>query len=1106
MKTSNTKLYNRFFYSICSAIIIAVFALSCSEEKPTEELFAPMLSNNGATNIARTSATLKGNISGNTNAIKEYGFKCSTSEAFPSDQTIITTIEGTSFTNITAQVEGLEPNTHYYYCVFASTGASDLQANAGEFTTLATVSPTFGEMRIDSIGENVIKVSCNVEEIGDNVLMEYGISYRTEASETFIPIAAKEFNNAATMDYTVEITGLQAETRYIVRPYAKNSSTASGENGVLEGYGTTQTITTESLLSPQVITDQMGTPGISSITISGIVTEATGSNGKIDEVGFCWSTTTNEPTIMEDHIIVEGHTELNKQFSVTLTDLLAKTQYYVRAYAKNTVDGKSRYGYGEVKTFTTANLQTPQLNINESTTTATSISITATISNYDAGALVEKGFIWSTSDAQVTLDNAGSNIVKVTDGENVFTSSIKGLNMNTRYYLRAYAIYEASGIQQIGYSSYSTITTNNFNDVTFDYILIKDETPTSVNIEAAIIDVGNGELIEKGFVWAPDGVEPSLENKESTKIVIDGETYATVITGLTPGSRYYAKAYAITQIEGQTKTSYSTTTSFYTQEFIGAIIDYISLTNVSYNSADVSAMVSSIGNGELVEKGFVWSADGIDPSLDNKESHKVVVEGDTFSATLTDLAPANAYYVKAYVITQIEGQTKTSYSGASYFTTEDFIGASIDNINVTNISYNSADVSAMISSIGNGELVEKGFVWSIDGIDPSLDNKESYKVVVEGEEFSTTLAGLNIESGYYVKAYAITQIEGQTKTSYSGINHFWTEGFTGASINYIDVTNVSYKSADVSATISEMKYGELIEKGFVWTLSDKDPTLENATKIIVTNEQFSATMESLAPNTGYHVKAYTISQLEEHTIVNYSGRYGFNTSGLRFAEISFSDDWTNSTAFSMGFTGTILTEGDEPTTEMGVLWKKWDGNWTGVRPEDCEGKVTFTKQTDGSYAGAIPNLPGRELQYEYYSKIVLNGVEYFNYHGSSVRGTDQMNVESFNYSNTATSISLSCIAKDLEKLSQYKEVGFVYMKYKEGEDINWDKATKVACTPDGNNQIATTIENLNSGDTYALSVYITTELGTAYDDGIWTTTLLRTPSEDDNNSPDISEN
>ena len=793
MKTSNTKLYNRFFYSFCSAIIIAVFALSCSEEKPTEELFAPMLSNNGATNIARTSVTLKGNISGNTNAIKEYGFKCSTSEAFPSDQTIITTIEGTSFTNITAQVEGLEPNTHYYYCVFASTGASDLQANAGEFTTLATVSPTFGEMRIDSIGENVIKVSCNVEEIGDNVLMEYGISYRTEASETFIPIAAKEFNNAATMDYTVEITGLQAETRYIVRPYAKNSSTASGENGVLEGYGTTQTITTESLLSPQVTTDQMGTPGISSITISGIVTEATGSNGKIDEVGFCWSTTTNEPTIMEEHIIVEGHNELNKQFSTTLTDLLSKTQYYIRAYAKNTVDGKSRYGYGEVKTFTTADLQTPQLNINESATTATSVSITATISNYDAGALVEKGFIWSTSDAQVTLDNAGSNIVKVTNGENVFTSSIKGLNMNTRYYFRAYAIYEASGIQQIGYSSYSTITTNDFNSVSFDNLVIKDITCISANIEAAIIDVGNGKLIEKGFVW------------------------------------------------------------------------------------------------------------------------------------------------------------------------------------------------------------------STDVIDPSLDNNESHKIIIEGEQFSTTIEGLAPNTGYNVKAYAITQIEGQTKTSYSG-------------------------------------------------------------------------------------------------------RYSFGTSWLTFADIKFSDDWTNSTAFSMGFTGTILTEGDGPTAEMGVLWEKWDGIWDSLRPEDCEGMVAFTKQADGSYAGAIPNLPGKELHYEYYSKIVLNGVEYFNYYGSGVRGTDQMNVESFNYSNTATSISLSCIAKDLEKLSQYKEVGFVYMKYKEGEEINWDKATKVACTPDGNNQIATTIENLNSGDTYALSVYITTELGTAYDDGIWTTTLLRTPSEDDNNSPDISEN
>ena len=55
----------------------------------------------------------------------------------------------------------------------------------------------------------------------------------------------------------------------------------------------------------------------------------------------------------------------------------------------------------------------------------------------------------------------------------------------------------------------------------------------------------------------------------------------------------------------------------------------------------------------------------------------------------------------------------------------------------------------------------------------------------------------------------------------------------------------------------------------------------------------------------------------------------------------------DATAFSMNFTGTILTEGDEPTTEIGVLWEKWDGNWDSLRPEDCEGMVAFTKQADG---------------------------------------------------------------------------------------------------------------------------------------------------------------
>ena len=119
MKIDNIK--NNLWQFCRAAMVVAVLfiAANCTEEEPADTLYAPTLENQGATNLARTSVTLSGRITGNTHAITEYGFKCSTSEAFPSDQTTKVVVDSpVSNSTFSAEITNLNPNQHYYYCLY----------------------------------------------------------------------------------------------------------------------------------------------------------------------------------------------------------------------------------------------------------------------------------------------------------------------------------------------------------------------------------------------------------------------------------------------------------------------------------------------------------------------------------------------------------------------------------------------------------------------------------------------------------------------------------------------------------------------------------------------------------------------------------------------------------------------------------------------------------------------------------------------------------------------------------------------------------------------------------------------------------------------------
>jgi hypothetical protein len=161
-------------------------------------------------------------------------------------------------------------------------------------------------------------------------------------------------------------------------------------------------------------------------TAGGIITSDNGL--EVTARGVCWSLKPN-PTIKDS--LTKNAAEIG-EFRSIISNLIADTTYYVRAYATN-ANGTA---YGLQATFNTLTSVLPVL----TTAAITDITISSAISGgnitFNGGTKVTaRGVCWSTNQSPTTSDN------KTLDSEGIgaFTSSIIGLTPDTKYYIRSYA-------------------------------------------------------------------------------------------------------------------------------------------------------------------------------------------------------------------------------------------------------------------------------------------------------------------------------------------------------------------------------------------------------------------------------------------------------------------------------------------------------------------------------------------------------------------------------------------------------------------------------------------------------------------------------------------
>lgn len=375
-------------------------------------------------------------------------------------------------------------------------------------------------------------------------------------------------------------------------------------------------------------------PVLTTTSVSSVTTSTASSGGNVTDEGgagvtargVCWGTSQN-PTVSGSKTS-DGTGPGN--FTSAITGLTPATTYYVRAYATNSAGT----GYGNEVTFAT----NPVTGAVVTTTTVSSITSTTAVSGGNVtsdggGSITARGVCWATT------ANPDITKSKTTDGTGTgtFTSNLTGLTPGTVYHVRAYAT-NASGTTygaDVQFTTVAVVPTVTTTTVT-------NPTQTTATSGGNVTSNGGAAVTARGVCYGTSQ-NPTISGPKTSDGTGDG-AFVSNLTGLTPGTTYYVRAYA-TNSAG---TAYGNEVSFATVAIqlptvTTAAVNPASITN---NAATGGGNVTADGGGAITARGICWGTSS-GPVATGSHTTETGTTG-AFTSNMTGLSEATLYYVRAY--------------------------------------------------------------------------------------------------------------------------------------------------------------------------------------------------------------------------------------------------------------------------------------------------------------------------------------------------------------------------------------------------------------------------------------------------------------------------
>ncbi|HOE04634.1 MAG TPA: FISUMP domain-containing protein [Bacteroidales bacterium] len=384
-----------------------------------------------------------------------------------------------------------------------------------------------------------------------------------------------------------------------------------------------------------------------------------------------------------------------------------------------------------------------------------------TISDEGGYPVTKKGLVWSTSE-NPTLDNASISFI-VESGTGEFIGDISGLQGETTYYIRAFAI-NAVGV---GYGNQLIFVTpedtgiydgdgNEYTPVTIGtQVWLKENLKTTTYNDGSPVLLQEDQMEWDGTVY-PAYCWPYNDYDAY------GNTYGALY-------KWYVNNFGMTQGKSVCPVGYH----------IPSGNEWTTLINIAGGTYSAAPVLRSVDywmetfstddyGFTALPAGIRWTGSGF--------------EGMEEQGSWWTSQPNNGGYTYAVNMSSFTDEVNLSESdpmlGFSVRCIQNPAGATAPTVtitDVTGITYESAVCTGVVTSNGGYAVISKGVVWSTDP-NPTLSvNMGSYVLPSGIGSFTSPVDLLTENTTYYVRAFATNAIG----VGYSDVQSFTTDEFLG---------------------------------------------------------------------------------------------------------------------------------------------------------------------------------------------------------------------------------------------------------------------------------------------------------------------------------------
>ena len=699
---------------------------------------------------------------------------------------------GTFSSNLT----GLLGFTTYYVRAYAINSVGTAYGTQISFATLK-IPPTLITVAATGITGAAANSGASMAWNGGGYsnYQAYGVAYATTpGAATPTRVSTNSTNGAVNpavpiAPWVTNLTGLTANTTYYIRSFLDIYPTGTGP--WITVYGNELSFTTVGSTAPVVsATAAIGGLSATTATSGGTITSDGGS--AITAKGVCWSTSTN-PVLGVGNFTTDGTGAAS--FVSVITGLTGSTTYFVRAYATNAVgtsygpasvtfttwvaapyalfqdvgygwvayivaDGSgfivsydipSTNGYGCPGTAFTggAALGTGMANTNAILAACPDRPIAASVAaSYNGGGYVD-WYLPSNGDWAVIATNYFR--FAIIGYNNFYTSSpYSSTTYASTYFSTGSQVYPSGALRVPGANDYvnSLRAARSFLSVEATTAPVTGFTNTGAVSGGSILTNGGPAVTAKGVCWSTTS-KPTTANSKTTNGT-GTAAFISNITGLTPRTTYYVRAYATTSAG----TAYGNEESFVALAPTVPTVTSDPITNLTATTATSGGNVTADGNSPVTAYGVCWSTNAT-PTLANST---VTIDGagtGLFVSSVTGLVAGTTYHLRAYA---------TNGIGPAYGAVETFTPTNLAVIltdPMGSLVGAIAEGNYTVVSEGAGGITAVGLCWGTS-LNPTITTHIGGNILADPNYFPGSfgfsspldMTGLTLGTTYHVRAYA----------------------------------------------------------------------------------------------------------------------------------------------------------------------------------------------------------------------------------------------------------------------------------------------------------------------------------------------------------------